>query len=1196
MKRKGFRWLVLIALGVMAELHAPAFASEASTHFSIFVPPNNDNNGRYSALTVTAHANGSSVTVTDTDEDGDSDDSVSATLDKGQSIVVRIREGAVNDGAGGKWDGDRFIIDSDLPVTAMLSTRSEWQHDWVPAEGNTMRGQEFFVWAPRPDWEIDVVAYEDSTSVEIYEISTVAQEGSGITTVALPGELVLRQSLDEGEDLLVSRNRAGTNITKAGHTYRVITSRPATVMYGSFYQRERDGGGYVPSENGTTVGTHFYFPVPAGKWTGHEREIRIVAGDQPANVVLRAWDADFGWMQVASESVPAYGHLDYTGRSHALLKDHELFEVESDQPVNVFEANWLETGRVGTSDVFTYVSALDSMGASDVGQEFVAYVGPPGHETRAVGVEGSFSHLYIAGLVPNTTVTVTDVDTGGSLFQEQLTIANADDIVDVRITEAQYNALNNVDGGIRPYLRVQADQPVSVGVSNWNDNWLAFASGVQPASLSISISHASDIECNTSTSFQVTVTNDGDVAVQNTVLDVTTIAGLTLSNQPSPIGNLAAGASNVQTIVGSIGCGDISTGELVGIAATARGTLEGTTTEVAAAKTATAPALVPGVVGIVDVIGFGDLCAIELTWTTDEDDGGVVYEVMRREFDVGGAYAVVGQVDSLAPAQTGFVYGFRDINVTQGTEYQYMVRAVAASDGSEIAIAGPSIVLPGLPFTDIPGSTGDILSDYASSGITLDDPTGDMSSALGVPSGYDVDRIALAYDPFNDSLYLAVSAVGVFGDGDNDGDPDTNSNGAAQGLVDRANFSVDEQFAFVLDFDGTGEGDAIVGVPFGADIDFLQATRMNDEIGLSSPLLAFETPTSEEASELVVQILNMPSASAPDLEIVVYNISVLNGGQLLENIGFTFYLAGQSITGDVERAPSASLTTVAAGESVTPGCGIPAQEIHLGMFAVFGNIFTGAPSFDFVPMGWTDTNGGQVLVAPPDPVSGTVTTSPTVFLGEKHVDLQGTLSSSALSLSVQDVQVRDDGQIEGDNYKHTTRIDWAFSKAEGDFRYDNIDLQTFRLLVLDCSATAIVTQYGTSGVLRDDRFIRLADDSVQSLGDKNPALILSHSGFGTFETGGTSREIEFGTPDQWVSEFGPAVASEFTRYAFLDEVTYVGGGNPPEEDEVFPLSKEGFELQPGIWFINHYLWSYANEGTTRIETLFIPGPDCGGSL
>jgi hypothetical protein len=60
-----------------------AQASQASTHFSIFVPPNDSNNGRHSTLIVTAINDGTTVDIVDTDEDGDSDDSTSATLARG---------------------------------------------------------------------------------------------------------------------------------------------------------------------------------------------------------------------------------------------------------------------------------------------------------------------------------------------------------------------------------------------------------------------------------------------------------------------------------------------------------------------------------------------------------------------------------------------------------------------------------------------------------------------------------------------------------------------------------------------------------------------------------------------------------------------------------------------------------------------------------------------------------------------------------------------------------------------------------------------------------------------------------------------------------------------------------------------------------------------------------------------------------
>ncbi|MEL6547794.1 MAG: hypothetical protein AAFQ82_24425, partial [Myxococcota bacterium] len=457
-----------------------------------------------------------------------------------------------------------------------------------------MRGYEFFLWSPRPNWEINAVSYDPGTRVEIYEISTTATENSGVTTVSLPGELLLRQSLEEGEDLLVAKSRAGTNITRAGHTYRVVSNNPVTVMFGAFEQRERDGGGYVPSENGTTVGTHFYFPVPSGPYWKYFREIRIVAGDLASDVTLRGFGSD-GWEVIDNVLVDPYGHLDYTGRSHVELTQYDFFEVLATEPVNVFEANWLETGNSGTSDVISYVSALDSAGASDVGQEFVAYIGPPGIQNSAAGLGGRFSHLYIATFVAGTQVTVVDADTGGTIFQENITLGDVDSIYDVRIDTTQYNAMNS--GGNRPYLRVSADEPISVGTANWNDNWLAFASGILPVSLSMDISQLPEIVCDSTESFTIDVTNDGDASIDNIALSAEALGGFTILTQPTAIGTLAPGATNSQQVTGFVSCTETATGELAGISAVASGDSGGSS--VGVNETSVAQTVVPGTVGII---------------------------------------------------------------------------------------------------------------------------------------------------------------------------------------------------------------------------------------------------------------------------------------------------------------------------------------------------------------------------------------------------------------------------------------------------------------------------------------------------------------------------------------------------------------------------------------------------------------------
>ena len=44
----------------------------------------------------------------------------------------------------------------------------------------------------------------------------------------------------------------------AGETYVLLADKPVTVQYGALYGDERDGGGYVPSSNGSSSGS-FYF-------------------------------------------------------------------------------------------------------------------------------------------------------------------------------------------------------------------------------------------------------------------------------------------------------------------------------------------------------------------------------------------------------------------------------------------------------------------------------------------------------------------------------------------------------------------------------------------------------------------------------------------------------------------------------------------------------------------------------------------------------------------------------------------------------------------------------------------------------------------------------------------------------------------------------------------------------------------------
>ncbi len=1199
---KAINWVFItvfgLVLGVNALLTSTTKASEASTHFSVFVPPNNDNNGRHSHMVVTAHSDNTTVDVQDLPDDGDSDDSVNTVLSRGQSLIVRIRDGAVNDDAGGKWDGDHFIVNSDQPVTVMLVTRSDWEHDWVPAEGRTMRGQEFFLWAVRSNHDIDVVAYEDNTIVEIYSISSNSVTASGTTTVSLPGTLLLRATLNEGEDLLATRGQASADLTRAGHSYRVVTSKPATVAFGAMSSvsggnNARDGGGYVPSENGTTVGEHFYFPVFSNPWSTHEREIRIVVGDEAAEVTVRGWNSSSGWQDISSASVPAFGHLDFTGRSHRLLRKSSFYEVISTKPINVFEANWLETGSVGTSDVFTYVSALDSVGASDVGQEFVAYVGPPGIESRAAGVNGTFSHLYVASFEAGTEVTVTDVDTGGNLYSEVMQINEADGIVDFRINTTQYAAMNKPGEGLRPYLRVQADKPVSVAMANWNDNWLAFLSGVVGPEPKVSITGPDEVGCGVITGFEVTVDNDGDQALNNVNVQCRGIGGFVPTETSFDLGTMNAGASTSFMVEGQVPCNEVSTGHLAGIAANASG--QGGGIVRANKKTFAVPARVPTTVGVFDLKAESDACSIELEWSTEED-GNVEFAIIRSaEVPTRDGGQEVGRVPSTGVSASGFVYRFRDTTATAGVRYYYYVEAIR--DGEALTLGGPTSSIPGDPLNAIPGRTGVLSNDFATVGHRISDPTGDIQASGNDAEGYDVDQIGVAYDPTNDDLYLGVSAVGVFGDSDGDGDPNASSDDS---IVDRERFSEDEGFVFVVDFPGGGVGDAVVGIPFGGNLDLIRASAVNPRISIQSPPLAFSSDEEGPVGAgITVDVIYEPSEENPDLQIVVHNASLLSPSGTVGDVDVNVYMNALSVLQEPEWGPSETLSAgnIEFDQVSTGNCGVPTQQIHMGTFAAFGNIFTGTPNFAFAPLGYTDVPSGRVLAEAPAPVPGQVITSPTAFSGDSVIHWSAQVAPNIVA-GDPSVEIFDRGEVRDGNFVHISEFDYTFDPAEGDARYENLDVQVFRMIRLDCPATVFVRQYGSAGVLYDDRIVGMADGSTRRLVDMNPALVLAHSGIGTFDRGGALFPIGVRTPDDFLTSLGDAastIAPNFTHFALLDDVDYYSDHNA-EDVVVEPLGENGIELEAGTWFINHYLWTYANDGDMRIETTFVPDASCGGSL
>lgn len=505
--------------------------TRVGTSFHVFAPPNNDVSNRFSAIIITAISGSpdapTSVALIDDGADGDYDDSISITLERGESLVRYIKDGTTNDDYSGAWDGDEFRIFSSAPVSVCLVTDSDWQHDWAPSDNGTLRGTSFWLFAnkvsvtPR---DANVFAYEHNTRVSIYDVTDVALSGSGVARVLDElGDPIMTADLNEGEDLNLTYG-LGYDLFEHGHTYRVVASKPVTVLYGAIGSLasgagSRDGGGFVPGSGGGNLDDLFYFTVPHDGGRPYEQEIRIVSYDDGVDVALEGYDEDLGdFAPIQSWALDAYEHADYVGGPT------RIFRVRATGgEVTVFEANWLETGAPGTSDVASFAAGRS---AADGSYTQLVYVGPPGTQSNTALNNGRFSHLYIASRGGEASLRVTDADTNGTIVDDTLTIP-ASGMVDVAIDLDTWNQLNRPSEGIRPWLRIEASSLVSVQSTNWNDNWMAYATAVRPANPAITLDLPAAANTGETITLAADVTNDGQTPLTNVDVSVELPAEIT---------------------------------------------------------------------------------------------------------------------------------------------------------------------------------------------------------------------------------------------------------------------------------------------------------------------------------------------------------------------------------------------------------------------------------------------------------------------------------------------------------------------------------------------------------------------------------------------------------------------------------------------------------------------------------------------
>ncbi|MBL7935936.1 MAG: HYR domain-containing protein [Bacteroidia bacterium] len=488
----------LIILALLNLFFLRTFATgEPSTYFNIFVPPNNDAVGRNVCLIITAIYDSTAFTIVDDGMDGDTDDSKTGILMAGQSYILYIKDNGINDDASGastgvlKQDGDYFIITSDKLVFASQSTDSDWQHDWLPSVNKKSTGEKFIIYAPKISSslrDVNVFTYSDSTLVKIKKISTIAKTTTGFTSVSInTATTIATFSLNIGEDIIY-KYAYGRNTLQTGETYLIESSKPITVQYGALYVNERDGGGYVPSSNGSSAGELFYFGVPY-QAVG-EQEIRIVSWDNTNAVTLERYSAGT-WITMNTWNLNHFQPADWVGKNNGNVSYPTVFRVKCSpgKKVSIFEGNWFETGSPGTSDMATMVS---SDNGTSSGKNFLVYMAPPGNEQNVLNpftnqkFNQRLTHVYLFAK-KLTSVTIKDSYTNGLKISKTYTI-QPDKYVDCYLTETEwkniYNGTGTTAGGpARPYLTVTSDEDISLMNTNFNDNWMMYFGSALPQSI-----------------------------------------------------------------------------------------------------------------------------------------------------------------------------------------------------------------------------------------------------------------------------------------------------------------------------------------------------------------------------------------------------------------------------------------------------------------------------------------------------------------------------------------------------------------------------------------------------------------------------------------------------------------------------------------------------------------------------------------
>ncbi|MEZ5173686.1 MAG: hypothetical protein R2850_09330 [Bacteroidia bacterium] len=380
------------------------------------------------------------------------------------------------------------------------------------------------------NFDLNAFAFKDSTCIKITRLSESASSETGYTQLFQDSAITLASLfISRGKDLIYHYG-LGRNLIEAGHTYLVETSAPVSLQMGSLYEKERGSGSYVTTSNGSTTGDEFYFAVPFENGFYGEQDIQINAYDSLTRVILDVYINNH-WMQLGEWQINPDETITWNGAENGNVSYASVFRVRSmdGKKISVFESNAIITEYSGFSGVFTMPSALDGNSA---GKKFIVALPEPSEQNNVFdpfnnqNFQGKQSHIYLFASQP-TAVRVKDLATNGSIINRNF-ILGTDSYRDLAINEQRWNLMLNNSNGSAPYLKIEADAPVSVIVGSTVGNRTMFCGSTRINQVNHTIidSIVPVINPGEQITSQIAVHNSGNLSISQASAEIITGKGL----------------------------------------------------------------------------------------------------------------------------------------------------------------------------------------------------------------------------------------------------------------------------------------------------------------------------------------------------------------------------------------------------------------------------------------------------------------------------------------------------------------------------------------------------------------------------------------------------------------------------------------------------------------------------------------------